>query len=263
MLRTGCAAAMLLAASPALAEEARDFCADRPGLGTPACTLAPGTAMVEVGVAGWDRTRDAGTVADEVTLGDALLRVGVSPTTEVQLGLTGHVIQRERDRQTGAIDRVTGIGEGTLAVRQSLSGPDGPVAIQAYVTVPLAKRPIGSGEWSGGVLLPMGFELPAGFALDLTPQLAIAANARGSGHHLAWGGVVGLTHALGEQLSLTGEVGAFRDQDPDGHSTDARVAASLAWQVHERLQLDFEADLGLSAGAPDHVLAVGFAWQFR
>jgi hypothetical protein len=75
--------------------------------------------------------------------------------------------------------------------------------------------------------------------------------------------VIGLSHPLGKSLSLTGEVAAFYDEDPAGHSTDARVAGSLAWQVSDRFQLDFEAAAGLSAGAPDRSLAVGLAWQFR
>lgn len=262
MLRRALAATLLLAASPALAEE-REFCADRPGLGTPACTLAPGAAMVETGIAAWERTRDAATVADDLTFADVLLRLGVGETTEIQLGLTGRVVQRERDRLSGAVDRVSGIGDGTFALRQSLSGANGPLAVMAYVSLPIAKRPIGSGEWSGGVMLPLGFDLSDGLSLDFTPQVEFAANGARSGHHMAWGGVVGMTKSLGERLSLTGEFGAMQDDDPDGHSTDARLACSLAWQVARHLQLDFEADVGLSSGAPDHALALGFAWQFR
>lgn len=263
MFRSCLAILAMSLATPALAEEAREFCADRPGLGTPACTLAPGRAMVEIGAAAWDHSRDAASIDDAITVGDALLRLGVTETTELQFGLTGHVVQRSRDRATGAVDRVSGLGDGTIAIRQGLAGPNGRVALQAYVTVPLAEQPIGSGEWSGGLLLPFGFDLPSGFELDFTPEIDLAANENGGGHHVAWGGVVGLTHDLAENLSLTGEVGALRDEDPSGHSTDARLALSLAWQPAERVQIDFEADAGLSDGAPDRTLAIGLAWQFR
>jgi hypothetical protein len=252
-------AALGLLPLAAQAEEARDFCANRPGLGTPACTLAPGRAMIEVGIAAWDHASDRATIEDDVTLGDALLRVGVTETTEVQFGVTSHVIQRSRDRATGVVTRMTGIGDGTFAVRQSLSGPNGDFAVQAFVTAPLK----GGGALSGGILLPSGFKLPSGFELDLTPELDLAANESDTGRHLAWGGVVGLSHGLGPHLTLAGEVAAFRDDDPAGHSTDARVAGSLAWQVREHFQLDFEADAGLSSGAPDRSLMVGLAWQFR
>ncbi|MBW8755244.1 MAG: transporter [Sphingomonadales bacterium] len=251
-----------LSATAAQAEE-RDFCADRPGLGTPACTLAPGSAMVELGIGAWDHTTDAASVEDDVTLGDVLLRVGVTETTEVQIGVTGHVVQRSRDRASGSVDRVAGMGDGTLAIRQSLSGANGPVAIEVFAAAPLGKPPIGAGQWSGGILLPAGFTLPSGFELDFTPELDVTANGSGPGHHLAWGGVAGLSHGLGRQVTLTGEVAAFRDEDPGGHSTDARVAGSFAWQVSGHFQLDFEADAGLTAGAPDRSLALGLAWQFR
>jgi hypothetical protein len=263
MLRTLAAGALMFAATPVLAEAPREFCADRPGLGTPNCTLAPGAAVVEIGVAAWERARSAATVADEIILGDALLRLGLTPSTEVQIGLTSHVIQRERDRASGSVDRVSGIGDATLAIRQGLDGPNGPVAIQAFVTLPVAPRPIGSGAWSAGLLLPTSVPLSEGFDLELTPEIDLLPNGDRPGRHVAWGGVVGLSRPLTDSLSLTGELAAFRDEDPDGRSTDARVAASLAWQVAARVQLDFEADLGLSRGAPDHALALGFAWQFR
>jgi len=256
----GLCLAFALALVPQFAHaEDRDFCADRPGLGTPACTLAPSSAMIELGIAGWDHRRDSSTIEDDVTLGDALLRIGVTGTTEVQIGLAGHVIERSRDRATGIVARTAGFGDGTLAVRQSLSGPNGNIALQAFVTAPLS----GGGAASLGVLLPAGFDMPGGFELDLTPELDLAANESRAGHHLAWGGVVGLSHGLGKQVTLACELAAFRDDDPAGHSTDSRVAGSLAWQVGKRFQLDLEADAGLSAGAPDRSLLVGLAWQFH
>ncbi len=187
------------------------------------------------------------------------MRVGITETAEVQFGVTGHVIHRQQNRATGMVDRKAGIGDGTVAVRQSLTGVGGPVAVQGFVTVALAR----GAKWKGGVLLPIGFSLPGSFELGLTPEIDLAANESGSGYHIAWGGVVGLSHALGPQVSLAAEIAAFRDDDPDGRSTDARVAGSLAWQVSDRLQIDIEADAGLAAGAPDHSLAFGLAWQFR
>jgi hypothetical protein len=255
-------ATMALLPAAAHAED-RDFCANRPGLGTPACTLAPGKAMLEIGIGAWNHSSDATSIEDDVTLGDALLRVGVTETTEVQIEITGHLLQRTHDRASGAVDRESGIGDGTLAIRQSVTGPNGKVALEAFATAPLARSPIGAGQWSGGVMLPADFDLPGGFEIDFTPELDVAANVSGAGHHVAWGGVAGLSHGLGKQVTLTGEVAAFRDEDPAGHSTDARLAGSLAWQVSDKFQIDFEADAGLTAAAPARSLALGLAWQFR
>ena len=104
----------LAAAVPATAAEGRrDLCPDRPGLGTPACTLDEGALMIEVGIADWTLDRNADSRTDSFAFGDALLRAGLTPSLEVQLGWTmlGHV--RERDRSTGDVTRRTRTGDVT------------------------------------------------------------------------------------------------------------------------------------------------------
>lgn len=251
-------AALVLCATPALAQD-RDFCANRPGPGTPPCTLAPGSAMIETGVAEWDHSADASGTDDSETFGDLLLRVGVSPSAEVQFGLTSFTLDRMRDRATGVVTRTSGVGDAFLAVRRGLAGPNGPVAIEAFVSAP----PGHASRWSAGVLVPASVNLPGDFQLALTPEADLAADAAGHGRHIAYGGVVGLSRNIAATVSLAGELAAFEDLDPGGHSLDARLAGSLAWQATPQLQIDFEADAGLSAGAPDTALMIGFAGRFR
>lgn len=52
---------LVLLAAPALAQDG-DLCVDRPGLGTPACTIARGQAIGEVGLLGWDHAADGSMV---------------------------------------------------------------------------------------------------------------------------------------------------------------------------------------------------------
>jgi len=76
--------AVLLTAAPALAEE-RDYCPARPGLGTPACTIAPGRVSVEMGLADSTREEDSSQRTDTILIGDTLVRIGLTQTIEVQL----------------------------------------------------------------------------------------------------------------------------------------------------------------------------------
>ena len=253
-----CVLAGLLAPVTALAQE-REFCADRPGRATPACTLAPGQAMVEVGALGWDHASDSQSVSDTLTAGDSLLRLGVTQRLELQLGFGGYGHARTRDRATGQIQIDQGAGDVMLAARQGLAGANGPVAVQAFVTLPVGKAPLGAGDWGAGVLLPVTLDLGREWQLGLTPEVDAAVNASGSGRHVAFGNVVALSHPLTKSLSLTGELSAFQDQDPVGHSTDARVTGSLAWQIGKNWQIDVEADVGLSRGAPRHSVMLGLA----
>jgi hypothetical protein len=252
---------LLLAATPAAAQD-DSLCVDRPGLGTPACTLPKGQVMAEAGLAEWDHLADPGTVEDDLAFGNLLVRVGLDDRTEIEAGLGGYATTRSRDRVTGSIGRSHGFGDVSIALRHNLTGPDGPVALHAYVTLPTGANAIGAGDWGAGVLVPIDLQLPSGFELDLTPELDAAVNSSGSGRYLAFGGVVGLGHGLGKRLSLEGELGVWRDDDPAGHATDARAAISLAWQAGRDWQIDLEGDAGLSAAAPRHALKVGFARRF-
>ena len=250
--------AAILAPTMAHAED-RDFCADRPGRGTPACTLAPGQAMIEVGVVGWDHDADAQSVNDSFNLADTLLRVGVTDNTELQIGLLAATHSRSRDRTTGAVESGTGVGDGYLAVRRGLAGDNGPAAVELFVTLPIGKPPAGAGDWGAGVLVPFQVSLPRDFQLALTPEADTAVNASGHGRHLAYGGVAGLSHPLGKKASFTAEFAGFEDRDPAGAAFDGRVAGSFAYQLSKKLQIDFETDLGVTHAAPKRAFLIGFA----
>ena len=111
-------------ASPAMAQDST-FCADRPGLGTPACTIGRGQAMIEAGLLSWDHSADPASVEVDVTYGDLLVRVGLDDRTELQVGLGGFTAMRSRDRTSGSMSRNQGIRDVSLGLRRSLTGPRG------------------------------------------------------------------------------------------------------------------------------------------
>jgi len=257
-------AAMAIAA-PAFAKEGRrEFCPDRPGLGTPACTVEPGTVMMEVGLADWTLDRTADTRTDAWTFGDALLRAGLTPSLEVQLGWTmlGHV--RERDRTTGDVSRRTRTGDVRVALRKNLSNPDGSgfsVALMPYATLPLGGDGVGAGDWGAGLIVPASFDLGA-LSLGLTPHVDAAVDGDGNGRHLAYGSVVGLGFNVSDDISMSAEVSLTRDRDPGGHSTEALAGLSAGWQPHDDSQWDVGANIGLNRDSPDVELYFGFARRF-
>ena len=251
-------AAAMLAPGVARADD-RDFCADRPGRGTPACTLAPGQAMIEVGVVAWDHDADAQSINDVFNLADTLVRVGVTNNTELQIGLVAASHARSRDRASGAVETATGVGDGYLAIRRGLAGDNGPAAIELFATVPIGRQPIGAGDWGAGVLVPFEISLPADFALALTPEADAAVNASGHGRHLAYGGVAGLSHPLGKKAAASAEFAGFEDRDPVGAAFDARVAGAFTYQLSDAMHIDIEADVGVTHSAPKHSFLIGFA----
>jgi hypothetical protein len=254
------ALAALLFSAPAHAED-REFCADRPGFDTPPCTLAPGSVMVETGLAAIAHTSGGGAIDDTLTFGDTLVRVGVAQSAEIEVGLTSYV--RDRQRDASGVSTTRGVGDMVVAVRRGIAGPNGPIALHAFVTLPTGKAGIGAGDWGAGLIVPMQFDLGHKFQASLSPELDAAVNAIGSGRHVRYGAVFGLSHPLSKAVGLTGEFIAFRNQEPTGHETEVQAAGSLAWQVSKDWQFDLEGDAGLSKAAPDYQVKLGFAHRFR
>lgn len=253
---------ILLMTAPAAA---RDLCPDRPGLGTPACTLDPGRVQIEIGMMDWTLDRQPGSRTDTIIAGDTLLRIGIDGRTEAQIGWTAFGYVRTRDRLTGAIDRSDGTGDATLAIRRSLAHPDGSglsIAVQPYVTLPTGGSAIGAGDWGAGLIAPVSYDLSGGLQLALTPQIAAAVDSDGDGRHLLYGSVVGLGFDLSDGVGATVELAAYRDRDPAGHSTQALAGLSIGWQPGDDTQFDVGTNIGLNRDTPDIELYFGITRRF-
>jgi hypothetical protein len=249
----------------AQAGELRDFCPDRPGLGTPPCTIDAGHFDVELGLADWTLDRDAGTRTDTIEAGQLLVRIGLTDSLEGQIGWTaiGHV--RERDRAAGTVASASGVGDLSIALRQNLVSPDGSgfsLALMPYATLPTGNEVLGAGEWTAGLLIPASYDLGGGIQLGLTAQAEAAADEDRRGRHLAYGGVVGLALPLSDAVGATFEIAATRDEDPSGRSIEWLAGLSAGWMATDALQLDAGANLGLNAAAADVQLYVGISRRF-
>ncbi len=265
LLRSVLMLAALALAMPAIAAEGRrDLCPDRPGLGTPACTLDAGATMIEIGIADWTLDRNADSRIDSFAFGGALLRAGLTPSLEVQVGWTmlGHV--RERDRVTGDVTRGTRTGDVTLALRQNLRNPDGSgfsAAVMPYATLPVGGEGIGAGDWGAGLVVPVSFELGS-ISLGFSPHVDAAVDGDGDGRHLAYGSVAGVGFDLSEDVSTAAELSLTRDRDPAGYATEALAGLSAGWQVGEDSQWDVGANVGLNRASPDVEFYFGYARRF-
>lgn len=264
-LRSVLLVAALTFTVPALGQDGRrDLCPDRPGLGTPACTLDSGATMLETGIADWTLDRDADSRTDSFAFGGALLRTGLTPSLEAQIGWTmlGHV--RERDRPTGDVARWTRTGDVTLALRQNLINPDGSgfsAALMPYATLPVGGEGVGAGDWGAGLIVPVSFELGA-ISLGLSPHVDAAVDADGDGRHLAYGSVAGLGFALSDEVSATGRTVA----DPRPRSRRAcdrgsgRPVAGMGSGADS--QWDMGVNAGLNRNSADIQLYAGYARRF-
>jgi Putative MetA-pathway of phenol degradation len=266
MLKLYGAAAILLAGTGiAAAQEPRPLCADRPGLGTPACTVDPGRTVVELGGIDWALDQDATQRSDTLIAGDLLIRHGVTSNLEIQAGWTAFGTVRTRYKVTGTVARSSGAGDVTLAARYNLSNPDGSgfsAAIMPYATLPTGGEAIGAGDWGAGLILPISYSLNDTVGIALTPAIDAAVDSDRDGRHFAYGSVFGISAALSDAVSGALEVQLTRDEDPAGHTTEALASLSFAWVSKDRLQIDAGAVAGLNADSPDLQLYFGITRRF-
>lgn len=275
-MRALLAAVALLSAAPAWAQEAPQggddaqpaeprFCPTRPSLGGSSCTTEPGRVHVEMSLFDWQRDDRADSRDDRIVVGDLLTRFGIGSKTELQLGWTAFGHDRSRDKVSGDVDSADGTGDVTLALRQHLAGKAGKpfsLGIQPFVTLPVGRYPVGAGDWSAGLIVPVQYDLTKKLAVQFTAEGDAATNESGSGQHLAYSGILGLRYKLTDDINLIGELQMERDRDPSGHETHALAAGSVSWKAGKRFQIDAQAIAGLNRTSPDVRLVFGGAALF-
>ena len=236
-----------------------DFCAARPGQTTPPCVIKTGSAMVETGLATWEHAKTERERDNQLTLSAIALRYGIAPSVELQVGWAGLVVSSHFDYATLNQSRDTNPGDLTVGALYSLSGRGGPLAVQAFITLPTGKGAATDGEWSGGVRLPGAIPIDNTWQLGLTPEYNLTVNSSGYGRHSAFGGAAGISRSISRRLSAGIDISVLEDRDPEGSSTSSMASASIAWQTSPNSQLDFGVGLGLTTNSPRAQIYIGFA----
>lgn len=261
-------AALLTAGLVVLSSQAgaqqRDYCPDRPGIGTPACTMSPGTYAVELGVGDWTTDRDSGGRTDTLQAADMLVRYGVADHAELQVEWAGIGFSRTRD-DLGQVDHRNGGGDVTLGLRRNVVYPDGSglsVAVAPFVSLPVGRQPFGAGDWAAGLRVPLSYEVSDRFSIVTTTEFDAAVDEDGSGRHFAVSEAAGLASKLNEKLTLTAEYQVLADRDPQGHHVEHLSGLSLGWQPTDDLQLDAGANVGLDHDADDLEVYFGISRRF-
>lgn len=259
------AAALLIPPAAYAQDESSRFCPNRPSLGESACTTEPGHVQIEVSSVDWTVSRDADQRQDTVLIGDLQARIGLTPTSELQIGWTPYGHARTRDRRTGEVDRTGRVGDVVIGYRQNLRNPDGAglsFGFEPQVILPVGRSPVGAGTWGAALVVPVTYDLTDTLNLALTNEVDAAPDEDGRGRHFALNEVLGLGYAMTEKFTAVAELQIERDRDPADHQTRALAAGSLAWQPRHGLQFDVLVGAGLNRDADDVRILAGGAVGF-
>lgn len=252
---------LLLAAMPALAD--RDYCSDRPGFTTPACTIDPGRISAELGAVEWTSDSEGDEREDQILAGDLVLRLGVADATEVSLGWTAFGHSRERD--TSGVSRQDGVGDVALGIKQNFASPDGSgfsIAAYAEVSLPIGGDAIGAGDWGARLLLPASSDLGETVHLTLTPEIDAQPDEDRRGRHLRYGSAAGLAFDLSDAFNVQTEMLWLRDDDPADRHSELQAGLFVADMLGDDWQVDAGGAVGLNRDAPDLQLSLGVSHRF-
>jgi hypothetical protein len=106
------------------------------------------------------------------------------------------------------------------------------------------------------VILPVSFELPAGWSLSAMTEWDLVRNRTDSGYDHLWVNSASFSHAIAGPvegfLELVSQVGGPPIVTFNG---------GLTWGVGDNLQFDIGANFALTRAADDMLLFAGFAWR--
>jgi hypothetical protein len=254
-----------LMATPALADDLRPLCPDRPGKGTSPCTVDTDHLQVEVDAFDVTTQRQGNISTTVYDIADPELRFGVSDNLELSADFAPYMQARSRDRTSGVTTTASGIGDLTLRLKWMATPYDGgpfAMALMPFVKIPTAPLSIGNGALEGGFVVPLSYDLGGNWSLGASPELDLLKNQANGGRHVAIANVFGINRNFDDGLSLGAEFAGTSDFDPAGGSQTWTFDISAAWQPGSELQWDAGFNFGLNRNTPDLQFYTGVTRRF-
>lgn len=240
---------------------AAPVCTDRPTKANATCTVPAGDWQVETDVVNMTHARQDGVVTDTLYPINPYLKYGLGPDSDVEINWAPSV--RIRNKEDGRRHTVSGSGDVTLRFKSRIySSERVSVAVIPFIKAPTARRGIGNDRWEGGLAVPIGVVLPAGFSLTLGPEVDLLADADGRGNHLSVTNLINVSHPLTSRLSLAVELWQQNNRDPGGSVMQRSADMALVYSVTPALQMDVGANVGTNAATPDRQVYAGIAYRW-
>lgn len=237
------------------------ICTDRPTKANAACTVPAGTLQLESDAINWTRNDDGGVRTDLIYYTNPYLKYGVGPHTDIEANIAPYVTARTRSG--GVVDRIGGVGDLYVRIKQGLSPSDSKVqlALIPFVKAPTAKLGIGNRRWEGGIAAPIVFSLPQGFTLNFGPEVDLLADADRHGRHAQLIGVANLAKSVGK-ATLYAELWTAQNYDPAGTVRQYSADVAVAYLLTPVWQVDVGGNVGLNRSTPDAQIYLGVSTRF-
>ena len=245
----------------------RELSTDRPDQTESPYTVDAGRFQLEMDFVNYtfDRERSAGGESRTrvLSLAPLNLKLGLRHNVDVQLMVEPQVEVRVEDRGAGTVARASGFGEVTTRVKVNFWGNDGgktAFAMMPFVKWPLPTSALRNGKTEGGVIFPLGVELPNGWGMGLMTELDFLSDG-GGGYDTEWVNSITFAHDLTPRLGGYVEFFAVTSRTP-GFKWQGQLDVGFTYALREDVQLDFGCNFGVTKSAPDYQPFVGLSRRF-
>ena len=233
------------------AAELRPLSTDRPDTTESPHTVDAGHFQFEMEIANWTRNgREC-----EFSLGELNSKIGLNASTDLQVVTPFYTHVR---------DGGEGFGDVEIRLKHNLWGNDeGPtaLALMPFIKLPTANGDLGNGEFEGGLIVPFGFEGPAGWDCAVMAEVDIEADDDGSGHHLVGVASATTSHSLTENTGFFLELVSVLSAESESH-WEAYFNTGMTWAVTPAWQLDGGIRVGLTNASTDFTPFLGMSTKF-
>ena len=259
-----------LFAAPAFADEAgvlRLLCTDCPTKSTSPCTVDAGHFQLETDLFNLIVDHTGGGDVKTYLFTNPTLKYGLTGTLDAEINMVPLAVITARDRQTGATSRTSGVGDLFLKLKWNLLGNAGGsvgFGLSPYVKLPTASGGVGNGAVETGLIAPANINLPRHWSVTLDPEIDLLKNAGDGGRHVNLAGLISVSRGVSKTLTLSAELWADRNVDPQGAQTQvsADLGAAYIPAKAPNLQFDGGVNFGLNRNTPGTQVYVGVSRRF-
>ena len=231
----------------ATAAELRPLSTDRPDTTESPYTVDAGHFQFEMEIANASR--------DEFSLAELNSKIGLCAATDLQIVTPFYTHVR---------DGGEGFGDVEIRLKRNLWGNDSrttALAIMPFVKIPTAHGDLGNDEFEGGLIIPFGFDGPAGWSCAVMAEVDLTADEEGSGHHFT--GITSATasHDLTEDTAIFLELVSVLSAESSS-AYEAYFNTGMTWAITPTCQFDGGLRTGLTDAATDFTPFLGASTKF-
>jgi hypothetical protein len=233
------------------AAELRPLSTDRPDTTESPYTVDAGHFQFETEIA--NATRNGS--EREFSLAELNAKIGLNSSSDLQVVLPFYTQVR---------DGGEGFGDIEVRLKYNIWGNDeGPtaLAIMPFIKLPTANENLGNGDFEGGIIVPFGFEGPAGWSCAVMAEVDFESDENGSGNHLS--GLLSATtsHGITENTGIFLELVGLQSAEP-GADFEAYFNTGATWAISPTWQLDGGIRVGLTNVSTDFSPFIGISTKF-